>query len=290
MNAPYYQIRNEDVTISYETKDKVYNLRVLPDGQVFYGINWNMVPSLPNTPGAKAVLAKYRANAPAIDSYLANPTNEAWWQLKYALEGRASAGGKRRHGARQTPWFDRKGRRICVGDTIVVQGVIGPYGQVRQIMVKVTEHDLNPTNLQWPSLGNDVVRAHPVYSEKVKGPMFATEFGGWGHEHKTWVEVVRTTKDKRRVIDPYIFHEENCPARAQGGKRRHHAAGTRVQVLGRSRKGDSTFAGQYGTIHSVGRVMGKGPAYRVNLDSGTQVDQISPKMVKLAAELKGMLR
>jgi hypothetical protein len=230
MNAPYASIQPEHVTLSYETKGKLYQVRALRDGQVMYGINGSLVESLPNTSGTKALLGKYWPNADLIGEYLTRPTNEGFWQLKRVLEGDVQrAGGKRRHAVAGSP--------TC------------RCGHTR-----------------------------PSHRPRCTKPgCFCYGF----ETAPTCARCGETTEYCR------------CPGgtvERAAGKRRHHAAGTRVQVLGRSRKGDSTFAGQYGTIHSVGRVMGKGPAYRVTLDSGTQVDQISPKMVKLAAELKGMLR
>ena len=53
MNAPYASIQPEHVTLSYETKGKLYQVRALRDGQVMYGINGSLVESLPNTSGTE---------------------------------------------------------------------------------------------------------------------------------------------------------------------------------------------------------------------------------------------
>lgn len=97
MNAPYAAIQPEHVTLSYETKGKLYQVRALPDGQVLYGINGSIVESLPSTAGTKTLLGKYWPNADLIGDYLTRPTNEGFWQLKRVLEGSAQhPGGKRR--------------------------------------------------------------------------------------------------------------------------------------------------------------------------------------------------
>ncbi len=56
--------------------------------------------------------------------------------------------------------------------------------------------------------------------------------------------------------------------------------GTKVKVLGRSKKGDSTFSGNSGTIIDSGKVVGMGLAYDVNID-GAVHKQIAPEMLVL---------
>jgi len=161
-----------------------------------------------------SITKRNQAESPKVEASLAAGAGATTDTTAVGIRAKATQGGPRigdpcTGGAKKFPIFDCKGERICVGDTVRAEGLVGSHGQTRTFEMVIPSGHWDQCSISSPD--DSRLHINTEYDRKSNRLVCNHVHDDFEHGHHTWAEVIKKA-DPSLAGQPYEAPHREVPA------------------------------------------------------------------------------